>query len=87
LIVGRGSRTAIGTLVERATGWTMLVHLPDGYKADQLREPLTRQLLQLPVQLRRSLTWDQGPEMCDWKQVAATTGVDIYFCDPYSRSR
>jgi IS30 family transposase len=62
----------------------MLVHLPDGYKPEQLREPLTRQLLRLPVQLRRSLTWDQGPEMRDWKDVVAATGVDIYFCDPHS---
>jgi len=69
LIVGRNNRSAIGTLVERTTGATILVHLPDGYKPDQLREPLTRQLLRLPQQLRRSLTWDQGPEMRDWKQV------------------
>jgi len=84
LIIGRGNRTAIGTLVERATGWTMLVHLPDGYKAEQLREPLTQQLLRLPPQLRRTLTWDQGTEMRDWKQVATAAGVDIYFCDPHS---
>jgi transposase, IS30 family len=84
LIVGRNNRSAIGTLVERATGWTVLVHLPDGYKPDQLREPLTRRLLQLPAPLRRSLTWDQGPEMRDWKEVAAAAGVDIYFCDPHS---
>ncbi|HZM82552.1 MAG TPA: IS30 family transposase [Candidatus Limnocylindrales bacterium] len=84
LIVGRNNRSAIGTLVERATGWTMLVHLPDGYKAEQLREPLTQQLLRLPPQLRRSLTWDQGPEMRDWQQVAAATGIGIYFCDPHS---
>lgn len=84
LIIGRGNRSAIGTLVERATGWTVLVHLPEGYKPDQLREPLTRQLLRLPEQLRRTLTWDQGPEMRDWKQVATTAGIDIYFCDPHS---
>ena len=62
----------------------MLVGLPDGYKPHQLREPLTRQLLRLPAPLRRSLTWDQGPEMRDWKQVAAATGMGIYFCDPHS---
>jgi len=84
LIIGRNNRSAIGTLVERSTGWTMLVHLPDGYKPEQLREPLTQQLSRLPAPLRRSLTWDQGPEMRDWKQVATATGVDIYFCDPHS---
>jgi IS30 family transposase len=84
LIIGRGNATAIGTLVERSTGWTMLVALPDGYKPEQVREPLARQLLRLPAPLRRSLTWDQGAEMRDWKQIAAAANVDIYFCDPHS---
>jgi IS30 family transposase len=84
LIVGRHNRTAIGTLVERSTGWTMLVHLPEGYKSDQVRGPLIAQLLTVPTKLRRTLTWDQGAEMRDWKDIAAATGVDIYFCDPHS---
>ena len=84
LIVGRHNRTAIGTLVERCTGWTMLVHLPDGYRSDQVRDALIAQLMTVPVPLRRTLTWDQGAEMRDWKDVAAATGVDIYFCDPHS---
>ena len=84
LIVGRHNRTAIGTLVERSTGWTILVHLPEGYKSDQVRDPLIAQLLTVPAPLRRTLTWDQGAEMRDWKDIAAATGVDIYFCDPHS---
>jgi IS30 family transposase len=32
LIIGKANLSAIGTLVERTTGYTMLVHLPDGYK-------------------------------------------------------
>ena len=84
LIVGRHNRTAIGTLVERSTGWTILVHLPEGYKSDQVRDPLIAQLLTVPAPLRRTLTWDQGAEMRDWKDVQAATGVDIYFCDPHS---
>jgi len=84
LIIGRGNRSAIGTLVQRVTGATMLVHLPDGYKPEQLRGPLTVQLMTLPASLRRSLTWDQGAQMLDCKQIAAAAGVDIYFCDPHS---
>lgn len=84
LILGRNNRSAIATLVERATGATMLVGLPDGYKPHQLSGPLTAALLTLPTHLRRTLTWDQGPEMRDWKQVAAATGIGIYFCDPHS---
>jgi len=84
VILGRGNRSAIGTLVQRVTGATMLVALPDGDQAEQLRGPLTDQLMRLPAPLRRSLTWDQGPQMRDWKQIAAATNVDIYFCDPHS---
>lgn len=84
LIIGKGNQTAIGTLVERNTSYTMLVHLPDGYKAEQMREALTAKIKTLPQALRHSLTWDQGIEMQDWKTVKMDTGIDIYFCDPHS---
>lgn len=84
LIIGKGNQTAIGTLVERNTNYTMLVHLPDGYKAEQMREALTAKIKTLPRALRHSLTWDQGIEMQDWKTVKMDTGIDIYFCDPHS---
>lgn len=84
LIIGKGNQTAIGTLVERNTNYTMLVHLPDGYKAEQMREALTAKIKTLPQALRHSLTWDQGIEMQDWKTVKMDTGIDIYFCDPHS---
>ena len=38
----------------------------------------------LPETLRGSLTWDQGPEMRDWKQVAVDADIDIFFCDPHA---
>ncbi|WP_343317548.1 IS30 family transposase [Arthrobacter sp. TMP15] len=84
LIIGKGNQTAIGTLVERNTNYTMLVHLPQGYKAEQMREALTAKIKTLPQALRHSLTWDQGIEMQDWKTVKIDTGIEIYFCDPHS---
>lgn len=84
LIIGKGNLTAIGTLVERTTNFTMLVHLPNGYKAEQMREALTSKIKTLPEALRHSLTWDQGIEMQDWKTVKMDTGIEIYFCDPHS---
>ena len=84
LILGKNNLSAIGTLVERTTGYTMLVHLPDGYKAEQVRDALTKKIKTIPDILRASLTWDQGIEMRDWKQVSVAADIDIYFCDPHS---
>ena len=77
-------RTAIGTLVERTTGYTMLVHLPDGYKPEQVRDALTEKIKTIPEILRASLTWDQGIEMRDWKPLSVTADIDVYFCDPHA---
>jgi transposase, IS30 family len=84
LIIGKRNLSAIGTLVERTTGYTMLVHLPDGYKPEQVRDALAAKIQTIPEILRASLTWDQGPEMRDWKQVSVDADIDIYFCDPHA---
>jgi IS30 family transposase len=83
LIIGKQNQTAIGTLVERSTGYVMLVHLPDGYKPEQVAPALAAKIRTLPETVRRSLTWDQGPEMRDWKQVRIAADVEIFFCDPH----
>ena len=67
------------TLVERTTGYTMLLHLPEGYRPEQVRDALAAKIQALPETLRGSLTWDQGPEMRDWHQVAVAAGIDIFF--------
>jgi len=74
LIIGKANASAIGTLVERTTGYTMLVHLPEGYKPAQVAPALVAKIQTLPAALRGSLTWDQGVEMRDWKQVQMATG-------------
>ena len=84
LLIGKRNQTAIATLVERATGFTMLVALPDGYKPELVAPALARKIQTLPETLRRSLAWDQGPEMRDWKQVHLEAGIDVYFCDPHA---
>jgi IS30 family transposase len=84
LLIGKANRTAIGTLVERASGYTMLVALPDGYKPERVAPALATKIQTLPESLRRSLTWDQGPEMRDWKQIRVDADIDVYFCDPHS---
>src|SRR3954454_22034033 len=84
LIIGALTQSAIATLVERSTRFTVLVALPDGHKAPQVAQALTRALGSLPTSLRRSLTWDQGFEMYQHAQVSEATGTTIYFADPHS---
>jgi IS30 family transposase len=84
LVMGSNCRSAIGTLVERKTGYVMLLHLPDGYRPEQVRDALIAKIQTLPEVLRKTLTWDQGTEMHEWKQVAMATDLDIYFCDPHA---
>ena len=84
LIIGRGQRSAVGTLVDRATRFVHLIHLPDGWKAPQLRDALAAQLGGLPRGLLRTLTWDQSRELYYHQEVAALTGLEIYFCDPHA---
>jgi IS30 family transposase len=84
LIIGRKNLSAIGTLVERTSNYTMLLHLPDGYTPELVRDALAAKIKTLPDILRASLTWDQGPEMGKWKQVAVDADIDIYFCDPHA---
>ena len=90
LIIGKDSGSAIGTLVERATRFVLLLHLPprpDGqpdHGALAVQEAMTAKMSELPDQLLRTLTWDQGIEMTNHARIAAATGLDIYFCDPHS---
>lgn len=84
LIMGRGHRRAIGTIVERSSRFLILLDLIDGFSADALNAALTLQLASLPAGLRRTLTWDQGTEMSGHLGLTAATGLPVYFCDPRS---
>ncbi len=99
LILGLGS-SAIGTLVERTTRFTMLLYLPRmaghsearvkngpalaGHGAAAVRDAIAASITTLPEQLRRSLTWDQGAEMAEHALLRIDTGLPVYFCDPQS---
>ena len=99
LIIGLDS-SAIGTLVERTTRFTMLLHLPRmaergrlrvkngpalaGHGAEAVRDAIASTITTLPDQLRRSLTWDQGAEMAQHAQLRIDTGLHVFFCDPRS---
>jgi len=84
-IMGAGNRSAIGTLVERHTRFLLLIHVPvDQPTAQAIRDGICSAMADLPLHLRRSLTWDQGKEMALHRQVTAAVGTAVYFCDAHS---
>jgi len=84
LIIGAHGRSAIGTLVERTTRFVMLLHLPNGGRADDVNAAMAAKITELPTSLVRSITWDQGKELSRHRQFSIDTGVEVYFCDPHS---
>jgi IS30 family transposase len=84
LIIGKGGRSAVGTLVERSTRFVLLLHLPDGREAEKVNEAMKKAITTLPDELVRSITWDQGKELSSHAAFSVDTGVQVYFCDPHS---
>ena len=83
LIIGADG-TAIGTLVERSSRFTILLHLPCGHSADAVAEAMIREMGKLPDHLRRSITWDRGTELADYVKIQTALAATLYFCDPHS---
>jgi transposase, IS30 family len=77
------SNSAVGTIVERTTGYLILLHLPDGYQAARVAAAVTEKLGALPDWFAKTLTWDRGREMTDHKTITAA-GIQVYFADPYA---
>jgi IS30 family transposase len=84
LIIGANGSSAIGTLVERSTRYTMLLHLPHGRTAELVAGALAATVRSLPRHLARSVTWDQGSELAAHHGFTTATDIPVYFCDPAS---
>jgi transposase, IS30 family len=85
LIIGAGNRSAIGTLADRASRFTILLHVPGPrYTAEAVASSLVAALEQLPARLRRSLTRDQGSEMALHAGVSRALGMPVFSCDPHA---
>lgn len=81
-IVGRGHRGGLVSLVERKSGYTLLARVDDR-RATTVRCAAQQQLAALPQYLRRTLTFDNGKEFAEHEALAAATGMEIYFAQPY----
>ena len=79
LIVGVGSASAMVTLRERVTQYGIIVNLPDDHTAASVNRAVTAAFAALPAQVKHTLTWDQGVEMARHQDLAAATGVPVFF--------
>lgn len=84
LIMGPPGTPAVGTLVERSTRFTILLHLPGRHDAESVAEAMIREMGDLPGHLRRSLTWDRGTELARYNKIQVELDMPVYFCDPHS---
>ena len=84
LIIGKGNLSAIGTLVERSSNYTMLVALPDGYKPEQVASAVGTEDPAASRPAAGRVDLGSGTEMRDWEKVRIDTGIEIFFCDPKS---
>jgi len=84
LIIGEGGRSAVGTLVERTTGYLLLLHLADGKEAEKVDRAMRRAVVKLTAEFFRTITWDQGKEMAKHASFTVDTGIQVHFCDPHS---
>jgi IS30 family transposase len=83
LIIGCDG-TAIGTLVERVTRFTILLHLPGDHTAETVAAAMISEMGKLPDHLRRSVTWDRGTELAEYAKIQTDLNTTLYFCDPHS---
>jgi transposase, IS30 family len=84
LIIGKGCKSAVGTLVERTTRYVLLLHLPHGRDARLVEQAMRQAITALPANLARTITWDQGKEMAYHADFTIATHIPVYFCDPHA---
>ena len=84
LIIGQANKSAMLVALERATRYSALVTLPEGYCSEMVLAAMVELFEQVPAGVRRSVTFDQGSEWADWETLVATFGIDVWFCEPHS---
>jgi transposase, IS30 family len=85
LILGStASNSAVGTIVERTTGYLTLIPLPRGRDAGTVADAIIDHMSALPPWFAKTLTWDRGTELAQHQRITAAAGIPVYFADPYS---
>jgi IS30 family transposase len=82
-LISGANQSAIATIVDRSTRFTVLCRIEDK-RAETVTRALVEQMRQLPAQLRKSLTWDRGVELSAHRHFSIATNMVVYFCDPGS---
>ena len=83
LVIGKDNKSAIGTIVERKTRFTLILKL-NSKKADEVADVFSKMLNQLNAKFKKSMTYDNGIEMARHQKITEKTGMKIYFAHPYS---
>jgi IS30 family transposase len=82
-IKGTGNKSSVGVVVERTSRLVLLARMDDSTAASALAG-FTAKLNSIAAPMRHSLTYDQGKEMTRHRELTASTGVKVYFCDSHS---
>ncbi len=84
LIIGKGGASQAGTLVERTSRFLVIVPLPKDRKSDTVCDAILESVADLPAELVKSITWDQGVEMAHHAALTLKSEIDVYFAHPHS---
>ena len=84
LIIGEKGRSAILTLIDRASRFNLIGDLPEGHDATSVLACCIELIERVPVEARKTLTWDQGTEMARHDGLASAVGIDVFFAEPHS---
>lgn len=83
LVIGKNHKSAIGTIVERKTRFTLILKL-SSKKAEEVAQVFSKILNQLNSKFKKSMTYDNGIEMAKHEKITEKTSMKIYFAHPYS---
>ncbi|WP_452231653.1 IS30 family transposase [Lacinutrix sp. MEBiC02595] len=83
LMIGKNQKSAIGTIVERKSRYTIIIKL-NSRKSDEVAKMFSKKLNLLNQLFKKTMTYDNGIEMAKHEKITQNTGMKIYFAHPYS---